>query len=78
MADDLDIENLIAECKCTLAECDSLAADAKLLTLQEAREARSNGYLLHTWLVRIVVLLPIKVMLGICNMLLLLPFDDEG
>jgi len=76
MDDDIEIESKILECKYLAAQNDYLLAHAKRLILErEAREERRNRFSLHKCL--LLLLLPITLLLGICNTLLFLPFDDD-
>jgi hypothetical protein len=79
MDDDLEFESKILECKYLAAQNDYLLAHAKRLILErEAREERRKRFSLHAWLVRIFLWFPVTIMLGICNTLLFLPFDDDS
>jgi hypothetical protein len=77
---DDEIDRQIAECKFLVADSDRLIALAKRSILQrEAREARAErrrACVVHNWLVQIALFV-LKVMVGFCNVLLFLPFDDD-
>ena len=76
-----DLERQAAECRYLVADSNRLIAEAKkLILLREAHEAnaeRRRACVLHNWLVQIGRFF-LKVMIGFCNMLLFLPFDDDA
>jgi hypothetical protein len=78
---DDDLERQIAECRYLAADSNRLIAKAKRLILvreaQEARVERRRACVLHNRLVHIGRFF-LEVMIGFCNMLLFLPFDDDA
>jgi hypothetical protein len=79
MSIDFECEKLVAENRYLLAECDCLAAKARLMILQwEARKAREARRKRHQEQVARLFMFPIRMVIGLFKMCLFLPFGDEG